>query len=290
MKRIVDVVRMASSGAMAVLLLAETGITYAAPVVVNGSFEQTIARAGNDDGNGMLATSANITGPATTPITLTGWNTTRDGIGCVVFPGTYAAGVCGPPGVRFGGSGFQAGGPGLSPDGGNFILIDGDRVVPVSTSLYQVIGGLIVGQFYDVVFYQAAAQFLDRSGDTTERWDVSLGGNPSNGITADGNIIDGQHLLSDLMMTPGGGFHSWELQSLRFQIQDANLTRGSITSQVLSFFSVGTPGGQPPIVLLDGITVNAVPEPGTLPLASFALLAAFLLYRQRTRQNEELEV
>jgi len=54
-------------------------------------------------------------------------------------------------------------------------LIDGDRDIPVSTTLYQTVSGLVVGQSYAVSFYQAAAQFTDRTGKTTEQWDVSLG-------------------------------------------------------------------------------------------------------------------
>ena len=269
-----------------VMLSAFSMPTQALPIINNGSFEVTIGRATNNDkknpvfdlnDRGMLGTSANITGPSTTPITLSGWNTSRDGIACVVFPNTYVNGVCGPD--RFSGSGFQAGGPGLSPDKGNFVLIDGDRSIPVSTSLYQKLDGLIVGSFYDVSFYQAAAQFLDRSGSTTERWDVSLGGKITN-LTFDGNFIDGVHVLSDLMNTPSRGFHAWESQTLRFQVVDPLLSAGSLTSQLLSFFSVGTPGGQPPIVLLDGIRITAVPEPKTLALVGLGLLAV-LVNRKR---------
>jgi hypothetical protein len=272
--------------AFSAILVSTFALSAEANLVTNGSFETTIGRIGNTTNTanptaGMLLTSANITGPSVTPITLFGWNTTQDGIGCVTFPNTYVNGVCGPG--RFAGSGFQAGGPGLSPDGGNFVLIDGDRDIPVSTTLYQTLNGLIVGQFYDVFFYQAAAQFLDRSGDTTERWDVSLGGNPAN-ITSDGNFIGGVHLLSDLMNTPGGSFHSWDPQTLRFLVTDSNLPAGSQTSQVLGFFSVGFPGGQPPIVLLDGVSVTQVPEPETLALVGIGLLGALLARRQEKKR------
>lgn len=265
-----------ASSAMALSMFAFT--VQAIPVVINGSFETTIARPDNTNGSGMLITSANFTGPATTLLTLPGWQTTQDGIGCVVFPNTYANDVCGPG--RFSGSGFQSGGPGLSPDGGNFVLIDGDRSIPVSTTLYQTLTGLVVGQSYDVSFYQAAAQFLDRSGDTTERWDVSLGGSLTTGITSDGNFVGGVHQLSALMNNPetlnGPHFHSWMPQTLRFQATNA--------TEVLGFFSVGTPGGQPPIVLLDGVSINAVPEPETFALLGIGLLGA-LVARKKQEQR-----
>ncbi len=38
------------------------------------------------------------------------------------------------------------------------------------------------------------------------------------------------------------------------------------TSDVLSFLAVGTPNGEPPFSLLDGVSVQAAPEPGTLLL------------------------
>lgn len=245
----------------------------AVPMVMNGSFETTIGRLGNttDTGNptaGMLNTSANITGPATTLLTLPDWKTTQDGIGCVVFPNTALTQVCGPH--RFPNNRFWAD-PGLSMNGGNYVLIDGDRDVPVSTTLYQTLTGLVVGQFYDVMFEQAAAQFTDRTGDTTERWDVSLGGDPLN-ISPDGNFIDGVHQLSALMDTPSQGFHPWMSQTLRF--------KATKTSEILGFFSVGAPGGLPPVVLLDGITIASVPEPETLSLLGIGLLGILAARRQ----------
>jgi hypothetical protein len=146
--------------------------------------------------------------------------------------------------------------------------------------------GLVVGQYYDVSFYQAAAEFTEVSGDTTEQWDVSLGGNPAN-ITNDGNIIGGIHLLSMLMINPNDpqvpndGFHVWEHQTLRFQVIDPNLASGSLTSQVLGFFSAGSPTGLPPIVLLDGVSVNQAPEPETLALLGIGLLGVLATRRQK---------
>ena len=145
----------------------------AIPIVINGSFEDT----------GTFNASTNIT-----PKSLPGWQTTKDGIGCVhsTTPDTALTQVCGP--YRFPNNKFWAN-PGPSPDRGNYVLIDGDTQTNVSTALYQTLTGLIAGQSYNVSFWQAAAQFTDATGDTTEQWDVSLGGTlPANST---GNFADG---------------------------------------------------------------------------------------------------
>jgi len=263
----------------------------AAPVLTNGSFETTIGRTNPpfpvDNINistGMLQTSANFTGPATSALTFPEWRAVTDGIGCVVFPGTYGNGVCGSPPARFGGSGFQSGGPGPSPDGGNFVLIDGDPTI--TTTIYQTVTGLVVGQSYVVTFNQASAQFLDRTGATTEQWDVSLGGDPNPPIATQ-DISGGVHQLSDLMSTPSQGFHPWESQSLTFQVTDPSLNDGDITSQVLGFFAVGAPGGEPPIVLLDGVSMGpSIPEPSTLVLMSVGLLGIVLASRRKSEYRK----
>lgn len=197
----------------------------------------------------------------------------------MVVPGT-ATDVCGSRRAAFAGRSFQAGGPGPSPVGGNFVSIDGDPAV--TDSIYQTLDGLVVGQSYDVSFWQAAAQFLDGSGDTTERWDVSLGGT-INLIT--GNFDNGVHLLSSLMVNlndpnnPNDGFHAWEKQTLRFKVTGGN--PGDVTSQVLGFFALGTPGLEPPIVLLDGVSITAVPEPETYALLGIGLLGIVAVLRQQ---------
>jgi hypothetical protein len=46
------------------------------------------------------------------------------------------------------------------------------------------------------------------------------------------------------------------------------------TSELLSFIAVGTPNGEPPFALLDGVSVTAdAPEPATSALIGFGLLS-----------------
>jgi hypothetical protein len=130
--------------------------------------------------------------------------------------------------------------PATSPAGGNFIAADGAfEEYPIS----QQLNGLIVGEQYVVSFWEAAAQQAGYNGDTTEQWQVSLGGETQ---------------LSTLFNNPSHGFTGWQQKSLTFT--------ATSTSELLSFFALGTPNGLPPFSLLDGVAVNgpSVPEPFTI--------------------------
>ena len=145
------------------------------------------------------------------------------------------------------GSAFN-GGNGLwavadSTPGGNYIAIDGDPIYRAPLS--QTITGLVMGDTYTLQFYQAAAQQHGTNGATTEQWQVSLGASTQ---------------FSTLMSIPSHSFKAWALESMTFVAEG--------TTQVLTFLAVGTPGGDPPVVLLDGVSLidATVPEPGTLSL------------------------
>lgn len=149
--------------------------------------------------------------------------------------------------------------PATSPDGGNFILADGDP--SYSGAFSQTISGLAVGKTYSVDFYQAAGQQAGFTGPTTEQWSVTFGG-----VTQ----------LSSLYSLPQGGVGPWQSQHLSF-IANA-------TSQVLTFLAVGTPGGAPPISFLDGVSLTAVPEPATwgLMIAGFGMVGVAARRRVKT--------
>jgi hypothetical protein len=137
----------------------------------------------------------------------------------------------------------------LSASSGNFIAMDGASDYAGHVS--QTLNGLTVGKGYIVKFSWAATQLINRSGPTTEQFAVTFGGDTQ---------------WTAVVNNPSEGFTGWFNQSFKF-------TAGS-ASQALTFLSVGTPNGLPPVALLDGVSVTAVPEPAAwaLMLAGFGLI------------------
>ena len=240
------------------LLIGATINAAAAPMLVNGGFEDHVstytartqfgADFGGFGGQGV-----------------TGWTAT--GFSLYYFGGTQtsvsAANSYSDPLTYFRNgttSGANAGNSGpavpVSPNGGNFIALDGDSSFQCGTgckspgaSISQTVTGLTAGQRYDVSFYWAGTQLINRNGPTTERMAVTFGGD--------------QRSTNTVSVAPGG-FSGWMQATLRFTANSA--------SEALTFLSYGTPEGLPPVALLDGVSVTAtVPEP-----ASWALMIAGL--------------
>lgn len=201
---------------VAALALASAAVPAGAVnLVKNGSFEDTNVGAGQKT-SFPNADVADWTGGA--------------GLTFVAAPGTADDGNYLPVYGPF---------PTTSPDGGNFILADGDPVY--SGAFSQTIDGLTVGKSYTLSFWQAAGQQAGFTGPTTERWQVSFGDDTK---------------LSSMFSLPEGGVGPWQKQTMTFVATSA--------SQALTFLASGTPGGAPPISFLDGVTLMAsVPEPAT---------------------------
>lgn len=142
--------------------------------------------------------------------------------------------------------------------GGNFMALDGDP--GIHGTLTQKITGLVAGQSYGLHFNWAASQLRNRTGATTEQLQVSLGG-PAQ--------------TTQLISNPSQGFSGWT--------QGYFVFTPTSSSAVLSFLSIGTPSGQPPIALLDNVSLQAVPEPATwaLFLTGFGLVG-YAARRRRT--------
>jgi hypothetical protein len=226
-----------------VAALALTISMQAQDLVMNGGFEMTT-------GNTSSFVMSSGTGG---PFAPDDW-TFSGGIGCVTFPASTLSqtNACGHV--------FDSLWPGWteSQDGGNFVLMDGD---PTYHGTLSQSVSVTNGMAYDVSFDQGASQFKQYSGATTEQWEVCLGT---------------QCQLSALMTNTSHGFVPWESQTLTF-------TANTTGNELLSFISKGTPAGDPPVVLLDGVSMYAAttPEPGTLALSLGGLLGAVATLRTR---------
>jgi hypothetical protein len=226
--------------ALCVICLAAFASPARANLVQNGNFTSTTL----SSPGGYICTSG-----TTCTSNVADWSSICNPGGCgngatvasLLFPGTN-------------GSAFN-GGIGLwsmadPPTAGNVIAIDGDPLY--TATLSQTINGLTPGQSYQLQFYQAAAQQAGSGGATTEQWQVSLGSETQS---------------STLMDNPSQGFTSWNQQTMTFT--------ASAASEVLTFMALGTPMGVPPVVLLDAVSLNAVPEPTTMALLGGGLLTLF---------------
>src|SRR5271165_7137139 len=181
--------------------------------------------------------------------TATGWTSTNAGNNAYNFifsPGaadtTGATGYYGNLKLWGPGTGSNNGLPATSPTGGNFVAADGAFD---NGAISQTINGLTIGNSYTVDFWWAGAQQSGFTGATTEQWQVSLGN---------------QTQSTPVLSNASHGFTGWKSQSFTYT--------ATSSSEVLSFFAVGTPNGVPPFVLLDGVSLDAsaIPEPGTLVL------------------------
>ncbi|WP_419813710.1 PEPxxWA-CTERM sorting domain-containing protein [Glacieibacterium sp.] len=235
---------------IALALVALAGFTGSAAqagvnLVQNGGFEMLTNGPGQFDNN----TSA------------TGW--TSNGYNFIFGAGTAdTSGVNGQYGnlkLWGPGNGSNNGFASVSPVGGNYVGADGAFLV---APIQQTINNLVVGAKYDVGFYWGGAQQFGYNGETTEQWKVSFGD---------------QQIDTAVLTNASHGFTGWQKENFTFTATNV--------SQVLSFLAVGTPNGEPPFSLLDGVSVTAaVPEPATWAMMILGMGAVGAASRLRRRQ------
>ena len=222
--------------AAALLTLGAAGPSQATSLVQNGNFQTLQTQASEQFGSGYTGASQQVTN----------WSTS--GYNFVFLPGTAdtTAGATGSSGSLslWGPGNGSANGLGASPDGGNYIAADGAYEVSAIT---QTLTGLSPGSLAVVSFYWAGAQQYgaNYNSATTEQWIVGFGNDPTQSTVVAQDAIH--------------GFTGWMQQTFSFVVNS--------TTATLSFLAVGTPGGQPPFSLLDGVSAVQVPEP-----ASWAVL------------------
>lgn len=236
-------------GFVAAVALLSVGAAKAAPeLVVNGGFETS-----------TISTPTQIARPGVSGTTLTGW--TNAGYNFLFTPGS--ADTTGSYSTEYSNylklwgpnSGSANGMPATSPVGGNYVGADGNYQ---TGSISQTIGGLTIGQMYQLSFYWAAGQQAGYDGITTENWGVSFGG---------------QNYRTATVTTANHGFTPWRQEVVYFT--------ATATSQLLSFLAQGTPAGVPPFSLLDGVSLTAAPEPATWLLMMVGLGGVMFVARRR---------
>jgi hypothetical protein len=231
---------------------------HAGPSITNGSFEQVTSNGGTVPGY------VNGSGNGTPGSSLNGWTNT-DGYSFISNGAANGRLGAGPNGT------ISLWAATASPDGGNFLAVDGDvsRTTQAKGTLgrgtlSQMITGLSIGDNYAISFYQAAAQQSGFTAATSEQYLVTLGGTSK---------------LSTLMSLPAGGgandFSGWSLQTLVFN--------ATSTSELLSFYADAT-AGSPPFVLLDGISIADVPEPSAIALILAGGLGLLATRRRKAAQ------
>jgi hypothetical protein len=167
--------------------------------------------------------------------------------------------------------------PNMSPGGGNFIAADG--AVGYQVAIYQTLTSLNPGASYSVTFWYAAAQQYTFTGNTTEGWQVSMENAAQlTQVAANGTTIQ------DTPAQAGGGlaqgsFQTWAQETFTFTAASA--------TQVLTFLSLGTPSGQPPVDFLSDVVLTSTPEPGSMGMlgAGLVSLAGLLRMRRNRMRN-----
>ena len=234
----------------ALTLMTLTLSAQATELVVNGSFEQLL----------MPGVAAEF-GDRYPTQQVIGWTTS--GYNFLFTSGsadtTLSTGEFGPLGLWGPSSGSDNGLPASSPDGGNFVGMDGSFG---QSPVEQTIHGLTPGKATVVSLWWAGAQQSGFHGVNSEQFAVSLGSETH---------FTGTVTNADM------GFSGWQHEALTFT--------PTSSTEVLSFLAFGTPSGVPPFSLLDGVSIDGAPEPATWGMGIVSLLGMIGLAWFRRRRS-----
>ncbi len=241
----------------------------AADLITDGNFSAvSVTATGSTVGDLFGQFGTDVTGSAAKNSTLTvgGWTTT--GYNFVFTPGMADEGTntgakagqdTEAPGqsnsgsvgnVYLWGSNNLTGGtviPATNPAGGNLIAADGAYE---TAAIVQQIYNLTPGITYTVGFWYAAGQQYNFAGDTTEIWKVALG---TSALTTTSPATAYQ--TTPVINLTSHTFSGWAYDTMNFT--------ATSSSEMLSFLAYGTPSGEPPFSVLNGVTMDVVPEPSS---------------------------
>jgi hypothetical protein len=217
-------------------------VANAIPLVTNGNFELT-----TNGTNKQLASSPTSASDRTT---LTGWTSSNGNDGGYNF--VLDSRIITTSASTIGLKSYSS-----STSHGNVFASD---PLWYPGKLSQNIFGLNIGDTYELTFDYALGQQSGFDGaNKNNYWQVGFGKDIQN---------------SAMLTIDNGGFSGWKTASMTF--------KATSVSQVLSFLALGSSPGAPPFMLLDNVSMQAVPEPSTLSLMLGGVgLVGFLARRRR---------
>jgi hypothetical protein len=220
--------------------------------------------------------------------TVLGWETS--GYNFVMRPGDAdTVGAASPfsSNVQLWGPGNgSANGLTISPTGGNYLMADGGyQNGPITQELHD----LTPGQTYRLDFYWAAAQQYGYDGATTQGWTICFGTCKFSFASAPdgtGSFVNSQVSSTTPVNNADHGFVPWQFESMTFTAKASD--------QTLALLAYGSPIGQPPFALIDGLTLQPVPEPSTwaMTVIGFAIIGSVVRRRRgaSSHQSSRLQI
>jgi len=253
---------------LAVIVCAAIGLTMGSGVVkadsllTNGSFESYTGGHGAGNSPSQLASSR---GSGTGYSNLTGWTIDTGTYAFLMAPGV--ADTTGSYSPEYGNTftlwGSHNGGldtlPNVSPDGGNYLALDGGSSYR-GGGISQTLTGLTPGDVYAISFDWAGGQQYGFTGNTTEQVQVTFGTQ----VQATAVYSNASHGFGS-----PNGVGTWASDTFDFTATGA--------TEVLNFLAVGTPDGVPPMVLLDGVSGSDVTGGSAAPLPTTTALSGTIL-------------